>query len=74
MINGVKVVFNDDSTSRLQCSIVFENNSWFLMDSDGSKKTMNGTWYLADEFIRVKSGMNIRAGTTTFEALIYNSD
>ena len=40
-------------------------------DSDGStKKTLNGTWILADEFVSIKPGMNLRAGTTTFEARV----
>ena len=54
----------------MQCTISYdeESNFWYIVDSDGVKTTLNGTWYLADDFNVITSKMNLRAGTTTFEA------
>ena len=67
----VDVAFTEDSTSRLQCTITYEsmNRTWRIVDSDGgNKKSLNGTWFLADEYILIEQGMLIRVGTTTFES------
>lgn len=61
----------EESTSRLQCTITYirDIGKWRIVDSDGStKKSLNGTWFLADEYIKIETGMLIRVGTTTFEA------
>mmetsp|Transcript_9465 Transcript_9465/g.9797 ORF Transcript_9465/g.9797 Transcript_9465/m.9797 type:complete len:364 (+) Transcript_9465:37-1128(+) len=67
----IDVAFTEESTSRLQCTISFDENSrlWKIVDSDGcGKKSLNGTWFLADDYIKIESGMLVRVGTTTFEA------
>ena len=68
--NGVNIVFKEDSTSRCQCKITFNEGHWQIVDSDGTKKSLNGTWYLADEYTQITNGMYIRAGTTTFACQI----
>ena len=43
------------------------------MDSDiNCKASLNGTWFLADESVKILDNMMIRVGTTTFEASIKN--
>ena len=66
--NDIDIDFNDESTSRLQTTIFYENNNWYIIDGDGSKKSLNGTWYFADIFFIIKEGMIFRAGTTSFKA------
>lgn len=67
----VDVAFVEESTSRVQCTITYNPNTkvWKLVDSDGSKKpSLNGTWFLADEYTLIENKTLIRVGTTTFEA------
>ena len=42
------------------------------MDGTGDKESMNGTWYLADEYIDICENMVFRAGSTSFIANFYN--
>ncbi len=65
----IDVAFPEESTSRLQCTFIWDAVTavWRLIDSDGNKKSLNGTWYLADEFVKLEQGMNIRVGTTILE-------
>jgi pSer/pThr/pTyr-binding forkhead associated (FHA) protein len=69
--NDIDLEFNDESTSRIQTTIFYENNNWYIIDGDGSKKSLNGTWYFADIFLIIKEGMIFRAGTTSFKAHLY---
>jgi len=69
--NDIDLEFNDESTSRIQTTIFYENNNWYIIDGDGSKKSLNGTWYFADIFFIIKEGMIFRAGTTSFKAHLY---
>lgn len=69
----IDVCFNEESTSRLHCTITYENEKgkWTAVDSDGrAKKSLNGTWYLADEEVVITTGTIIRVGTMTMEATI----
>lgn len=50
------------------CRLSYEDNNWHIEDGDGSKTSLNGTWYLADEYMDIYTGMVIRAGTTSFQA------
>lgn len=70
--SSIDVAFTEESTSRLQCTITYDprTKNWKIVDSDGAKKSLNGTWFLADEHILIEHGMLIRVGTTTFEAVI----
>lgn len=63
----VHIAFNEDSVSRCQCSLIFEDCNWFIIDGDGIKSSENGTWLLADQYTRVTEGMVIRTGDTSFE-------
>ena len=40
------------------------------MDGEDSKPSMNGTWYLADEYMELSDKNVLRAGTTSFEVMI----
>ena len=55
----------------IDCRIYYENNNWNIIDGDGTKVSLNGTWYLADDFIDIYEGMIFRAGTTSFEAHLH---
>ena len=69
--NLIDIDFNDESTSRLQTSILYENNNWYIVDGDGVKKSLNGTWFFADEYITINEGMIFRAGSTTFKSHLF---
>lgn len=70
--NDIDIDFNDESTSRLQTTIFYENNNWYIVDGDGNKKSLNGTWFFADEYITINEGMIFRAGTTSFKAHLFS--
>lgn len=53
--------------------IFYENNNWFIVDSTGNKESMNGTWFLADEYIDIYEDMIFRAGSTSFLANFYDA-
>ena len=53
-------------------SIFYENNNWYICDGSGTKESMNGTWFLADEYIDIYENMIFRAGSTSFSANFYN--
>ena len=63
-VNNFLIIFN--------LRIFYENNNWFIVDSTGNKESMNGTWYLADEYIDINENMIFRAGSTSFLANFYN--
>lgn len=71
---NIDVCFIEESTSKLHCTITYnkEKGKWIIVDSDGIgiKKSLNGTWYLADEDVVISTGTIIRVGTTTMEATI----
>jgi hypothetical protein len=48
--------------------IFYENNNWYIVDSDGMNESLNGTWFLADEYMDIYEDMTFRAGTTSFRA------
>lgn len=64
----INACFNEESTSRLNCTITYDalQKSWTIIDSNGYKESLNGTWYLADDKVVVFDKMSIRAGTSTF--------
>ena len=64
----IDIDFGDDSVSRFQTTIFYEGNNWYIIDGDGNKGSLNGTWYFAEEYITVDEGMIFRAGSTSFMA------
>jgi hypothetical protein len=52
--------------------ITFEDGKWYIIDGDPDKKkvSMNGTWYLIDEYMELINKSVIKSGTTTFEVMI----
>ena len=72
----IDIDINDESTSRIQTTIFYENNNWYIMDGnkqDIIKPSLNGTWLFANEFFTIFDGMIFRAGTTSFECHIKNN-
>ena len=44
---SVEIVYKDDSVSRIQCTLLFENDEWSLYDGyldNGNKGSTNGLW------------------------------
>ena len=59
------IILNNLSYSRIQCSIILENNFWYIIDGDNEKESTNGTWIfinwdyeIEDDFI-FRIGQNI---------------
>ncbi len=69
---GIDIAFNEQSVSRIQCTIYFEDNNWYIIDRDGVQESMNSTWYLADEYMDIYENMTFRSGTTTFRANLFD--
>ncbi len=72
----IDIEINDESTSRVQTSIFYENNNWYIIDGnkqENYKSSLNGTWLYANEYYTIFDGMIFRAGTTFFECNIKNN-
>lgn len=52
--------------------IFFENDNWFIVDSDGKSKSSNGTWILVSEESIITNNSVYRAGNFIFETRINN--
>lgn len=62
-----QVRFNDTSLSRIQCTIDFIDDRWFIKDGDGAQKSStNGTWLFAEEEIKIENKSIIKAGLSIF--------
>lgn len=64
------LTINNENVSRCQCSITYEYENWWLSDSDGLCETVNGTWFLPDEFYPLKENTFFRIGTSQFRCKI----
>ena len=64
---GINIAFADDSTSRLQCTISYDNYNWYIEDSDGVNESSNGTWFLADIETPITNNLNFKAGSIIFQ-------
>ena len=64
--HDIDIDFNDESVSRLQTTIFYDGNNWYICDGDGNKGSLNGTWYFAEDYSTIDEGMIFRAGSTTF--------
>lgn len=67
-----KIRFDDNSLSRYQCTMRFENQKWVLRDGDGKKSSTNGTWLFADEYFEIYEDLVFKAGQTLFQAKVIN--
>ena len=59
--------FEDEDVSRKQCTIIYEDNNWFIVDGDGIKNSSNGTWFYPEKYFNIYDGLIIRIGTTSFQ-------
>lgn len=64
MNNKVDISFNDSSTSSIQCTIIFIEDKWRIVDSDGVNKSLNGTWFLINNKIKLENESIIKVGST----------
>ena len=72
-MNDCKIRFDDQSLSRYQCMIQFEEGlGWVLYDGDGTKSSLNGTWVFADEDIEVYNDLIFKSGSSLFKVNIIN--
>lgn len=67
----VDIDFSDENISRLQATIFYEDNRWFIVDGNERDSSSNGTWYLADEYITITEGMIFKAGSTLFISYLF---
>jgi len=67
-----EIVYRDDSVSRIQCTLIYENNEWILYDGnfEGAelKTSTNGLWLLASSKIDISNEMILKTGNTTLYA------
>ena len=69
------IEIENNTVSRLQCTIYQKDNNWYIVDSDGgpSNGTVNGTWVLAEEYYQIVNETTIRSGTTIFKCKLQNN-
>ena len=64
-----KIKFDDNSISRYQCSINYEEGKgWMLIDGMEGKKSTNGTWLYVEGSHEIFHGLVFKAGKTLFQA------
>lgn len=68
------IEFYNENISRHQCTLIYNNNSWLLVDGDGTNQTINGTWILADDYFLIEEGMIFRAGSSHFKASLIDNE
>ena len=58
--------YNDDSVSKVQCTLIYQNNNWYIYDglyNEYDKKlSTNGLWLLTKDGIGLKNKMIIKTG------------
>ena len=58
--------YDDDSVSKVQCTIIFQNNNWYLYDGYicnlEKKVSTNGLWLLTNKSICLKNQMILKTG------------
>ena len=58
--------YNDDSVSKVQCTLIYQNNNWYIYDGlyhDYDKKlSTNGLWLLTKDGIGLKNKTIIKTG------------
>jgi len=52
-------------------SIFYENDNWYIVDSNGEKPSSNGTWILADEYTQIENDMILRVGSNILLCMIH---
>lgn len=64
-----EVVLKGKGISKYQCTILKENNLWFIKDGYGNHLSKNGTWLLlkSNESISLKPGYVIMIDNTKFK-------
>ena len=54
--------------------IIFEDNTWYLVDGNCIQKSSNGTWFFPEKYYNINDGLIIRIGTTLFECFYLQDD
>lgn len=72
--NKVDINFNENSTSSIQCTIFHNGQNWQIVDSDGSKRSLNGTWFLINKFIKLENESTIKLGSTSIKINLTDID
>lgn len=65
------VYIKDETISRLNTTLVYSesDSTWSVVDGDGTKNSVNGTWILLDKFVKVEADMIIKSSGTVIKAL-----
>jgi len=58
--------FDDKTVSRIQLTLQFEDNEWYLCDGGLEKKSVNGNWILIDDFHTITEETKLKSGSSTF--------
>ena len=58
--------YDDDSVSKVQCTIIYQNNNWYLYDGFvcnlEKKVSTNGLWLLTNKSISLRNQMILKTG------------
>lgn len=67
-----KIRIKSNELSRIQCSLEFNDNKWYISDGDGSKNSTNGTWLYAEDPIEIHDQMTFKAGSLLFQTSFHS--
>ena len=68
--NDCIINLDDDNISRIQMTILFENNNWFIYDGCKEKESLNGIWLNAiDNNINIENKDILKIGKLIFKIL-----
>jgi len=73
-----EIVYKDDSVSRIQCTLCYENDEWILFDGHFEptefKISTNGLWLLASSKVEMTNEMVLKTGNTTLNVKFYEKE
>ena len=68
--NDCIINLDNDNISRIQMSILFENNNWFIYDGCKEKESLNGIWLNAiDNYMNIENDNILKIGKVIFKIL-----
>ena len=65
-LHDCKVLLEDVSLSRIQCTMKVRNGRWMVTDGNGKRFSTNGTWIFLNEAIDIYDDMQIKIGQNLF--------
>jgi len=68
---GCTINLDSNIYSKVQCTVMFDKNKWFICDGYGNKKSTNGTWILVDYKCEITHNTSLKIGSNVIGIQIF---